>query len=151
MGDGGQALFHLFFHGIDKEHEGRRFTAFKVGRGIFLGHAGGEGAEFFAKVREAPRNLLAQIPGLVLVDLPESDLCCGAAGTYNLTEPEMAERLGRRKFKNILDTGARVVAAANAGCLLQIAREARTQGEKLAIVHPMDLLDKSYRGETIEF
>ncbi len=103
------------------------------------------------KVREAPRNLLAQIPGLVLVDLPESDLCCGAAGTYNLTEPEMAERLGRRKFKNILDTGARVVAAANAGCLLQIAREARTQGEKLAIVHPMDLLDKSYRGETIEF
>ena len=65
--------------------------------------------------------------------------------------PNRADAGCRRKFKNILDTGARVIAAANAGCLLQIAREARTQGEKLAIVHPMDLLDKSYRGETIEF
>lgn len=103
------------------------------------------------QIREAPRNLLAQIPGLKLVELAESDLCCGAAGTYNLTEPEMAQRLAKRKMKNILSTGARVVATANAGCLLQIAREARTQGEKLAIVHPIDLLDKSYQGKTVEF
>ena len=103
------------------------------------------------KIREAPRNLLAQIPGLTLVDLPESELCCGAAGTYNLTEPEMAARLGRRKLRNILQTGARVVATANAGCLLQIAREARQQGEKLAILHPLDLLDLSYRGEELRF
>lgn len=101
------------------------------------------------RIREAPRNLLSQIPGVRLIELAESDLCCGAAGTYNLTEPEMAGRLARRKLKNIVDTGARVVATANAGCLLQIAREARTQGERLAIVHPMDLLDKSYRGEPI--
>lgn len=103
------------------------------------------------KVREAPRNLLSQIPSLKLVELAESDLCCGAAGTYNLTEPEMAERLAKRKMKNIVATGARVVATANAGCLLQIAREARTQGEKLKIVHPIDLLDKSYRGESLDF
>ena len=103
------------------------------------------------KVREQPRNLLKKIPGLKLVDLAESDLCCGAAGTYNLTEPEMAERLGRRKLDNIRRTGARVVITSNAGCLLQIARESRMQGEVLKIVHPMDLLDLSYRRETLKF
>jgi glycolate oxidase iron-sulfur subunit len=104
-----------------------------------LGHA--------QKVREAPRNLLAAIPGLKLVDLPETDLCCGAAGTYNLTEPEMAARLSRRKLDNILSTGARAVITGNAGCLLQIAREARSQGEKLWVGHTIDLLDLSYRRE----
>ena len=84
------------------------------------------------------------------MSLAESDLCCGAAGTYNLTEPEMAERLAKRKMRNIIDTGARVVATANAGCLLQIAREARSQGEKLTVVHPIDLLDMSYRGESLD-
>ena len=103
------------------------------------------------KVREQPRHLLQKIPGLKLIDLPESDLCCGAAGTYNLTEPEMAERLGQRKLKNILNTGARVVVTSNAGCLLQIAREARMHGHVLKIVHPMDLLDLSYRGEPLKF
>jgi glycolate oxidase iron-sulfur subunit len=102
------------------------------------------------KVREQPRKLLSKIPGLKLVELPESELCCGAAGTYNLTEPEMADRLGQRKLKNVLSTGARVVVTANAGCLLQIAREARMQGERLRIVHPIDLLDLSYRGQNLE-
>jgi glycolate oxidase iron-sulfur subunit len=103
------------------------------------------------KVREQPRNLLKKIPGLKLVDLAESELCCGAAGTYNLTEPEMADRLGKRKLDNIRRTGARVVITANAGCLLQIAREARMQGESLKIMHPMDLLDLSYRREQVQF
>ena len=102
------------------------------------------------KVREPPRRLLSQIPGLKLVELPESELCCGAAGTYNLTEPEMAERLSRRKLGNILDTGARVVVTANAGCLMQIACEARMQGQVLKIVHPMDLLDLSYRRQKLD-
>jgi glycolate oxidase iron-sulfur subunit len=99
------------------------------------------------KIREAPRRLLAKIPGLTMVDLPETELCCGAAGTYNLTEPEMSARLSRRKLANILTTGARMVVTGNAGCLLQMAREARAQGEKLAVVHPMELLDLSYRRE----
>lgn len=103
-----------------------------------LGHA--------QKIREAPRSLLSQVPGLKLVDLPETELCCGAAGTYNLTEPEMAGRLSRRKLENIRRTGARAVLTGNAGCLLQIAREARSQGQPLWIAHPMDLLDLSYRG-----
>ena len=100
------------------------------------------------KIREAPRRLLAQIPGLELRELPESDLCCGAAGTYNLTEPEMAQRLSRRKLSNILSTGASTVVTANAGCLLQIAREARAQSQPLKIVHPMDLLDASYQSDS---
>jgi glycolate oxidase iron-sulfur subunit len=103
------------------------------------------------KVREQPRNILRKVPGLKLVDLAESDLCCGAAGTYNLTEPEMAERLASRKLDNIRRTGARVVITSNAGCLLQIAREARMQGESLKILHPMDVLDLSYRRESVRF
>jgi glycolate oxidase iron-sulfur subunit len=63
----------------------------------------------------------------------------------------MADRLGNRKLKNILSTGARVVVTANAGCLLQIAREAKMQGEVLKIVHPIDLLDLSYRREKLTF
>lgn len=101
------------------------------------------------QIREQPRNLLEQIPGLKLVELLESELCCGAAGTYNLTEPEMAGRLGKRKMNNIKSTGARVVVTANAGCLMQIACEARMQGEVLKIMHPMELLDLSYRGERL--
>ncbi len=96
------------------------------------------------RVREAPRRLLRQIRGLQLFDLPESDLCCGAAGTYNLTEPEMAGRLSRRKLDNILSTGADVVVTGNAGCLLQIMREARRQGHKLEVAHPMELLARAY-------
>jgi glycolate oxidase iron-sulfur subunit len=103
------------------------------------------------KVREQPRNLLKKIPGLKLVELPESELCCGAAGTYNLTEPEMAGRLGKRKLDNIRATGARLVITANAGCLLQIAREARLRGEVLKILHPMEVLDLAYRREPVRF
>ena len=99
------------------------------------------------KVRKAPRKLLALIPGLELRELPESELCCGAAGTYNLTQPEMADRLGRRKLENILSTGAEAVITANAGCILQIASQARQQGHYLRLFHPIDLLDLSYRGK----
>jgi glycolate oxidase iron-sulfur subunit len=98
------------------------------------------------KIRQAPRRLLAQVPGLVLKDLPETEICCGAAGTYNLTEPELSDRLSRRKLANVLKTGARAVLTANAGCLLQIDREARRQNERLWIAHPIDVLDMSYRG-----
>jgi len=103
------------------------------------------------QIRRPPREILSAIPGLELIDLPESELCCGAAGTYNLTEPEMAGRLSRRKMKNILGTGAQVVVTANAGCLMQIACEARSQRQKLPVVHPMQLLDLSYRGEPFKF
>ena len=99
------------------------------------------------KIREAPRRLLSQVPGLELIELPESEVCCGAAGTYNLTEPEMSQRLSRRKLENIRCTGASAVLTANAGCLLQVIRQAREDGDKLWVAHPMDVLDLSYRGE----
>ena len=97
-------------------------------------------------VAAAPRRLLSKIPGLQLRDLPEAGICCGSAGTYNLTEPAMSDRLARRKMQNILSTGAKIVLAANAGCLLQIQREVRQGGHPLLVMHPMDLLDMSYRG-----
>jgi glycolate oxidase iron-sulfur subunit len=103
------------------------------------------------KIHAAPRRLLALVPGLKVVDLPESEICCGAAGTYNLTQPEMSARLSQRKMANIKQTGARVAITSNAGCALQIAREAREQGEQLAVVHPMEILDWSYRGIKPEF
>jgi glycolate oxidase iron-sulfur subunit len=97
------------------------------------------------RIQAAPRRLLAQIPGLDLRELPETELCCGAAGTYNLTQPEMSARLSRRKLENIRKTGADLAITANAGCALQIAREARQQGQRLTVAHPMELLDWSYR------
>jgi glycolate oxidase iron-sulfur subunit len=103
-----------------------------------LGHAQG--------ITAAPRRLLAKIPGLVLRELPESGICCGSAGTYNLNEAEMSDRLGRRKLENILQTGAQIVLAANAGCLLMIGREVRRGNRPLLVMHPMELLDQSYRG-----
>lgn len=125
---------------IPPEGEVRRVATYHDA--CHLGHA--------QKIREAPRRLLAKIPGLVVKDLPESEICCGAAGTYNLTEPEMAGRLSRRKMKNILATGADLVITANAGCLLQIAREARQQGQQLEVLHPVEVLDQSYRSANSE-
>jgi glycolate oxidase iron-sulfur subunit len=104
-----------------------------------LGHA--------QKITEAPRRLLGLIPGLELRDLPETEICCGSAGTYNLNHPEMADRLGRRKLENILSTKAQVVLVSNAGCLLQIMREVRRQRQPIQVLHPMELLDLSYRNE----
>ncbi|MCB0056211.1 MAG: (Fe-S)-binding protein, partial [Caldilineaceae bacterium] len=99
------------------------------------------------RVREAPRRLLAQVPGLRLVPLVESDLCCGAAGTYNLTQPEMSRRLAERKLDNIVATGAKAVFTGNAGCLLQVSSEARRRGRPLWIAHPIEVLDLSYRNQ----
>ena len=107
-----------------------------------LGHA--------QEITEAPRRLLAKIPGLQLRELPETEICCGSAGTYNLNEADMSDRLARRKLENILGTGARIVLAANAGCLLQIGREVRENDHPLLVMHPMELLDLSYRGEQPE-
>jgi len=106
-----------------------------------LGHA--------QRIREAPRRLLARIPGLDLRPLPETEICCGSAGVYNLNQPEMANRLGHRKLEAIESTGAELVLAANAGCLLHIGREIRRARKPLLLMHPIDLLDLSYRRERL--
>jgi glycolate oxidase iron-sulfur subunit len=100
-------------------------------------------------VRTPPRKLLGMIPGLELLPLAESELCCGAAGSYNLTQPEMAEQLGTRKAERILATGADAVFAGNVGCLLQIARHLRARRPDLWVAHPIDALWASYSGEKV--
>jgi glycolate oxidase iron-sulfur subunit len=99
------------------------------------------------KIREQPRQLLALIPGLKLVPLAESEICCGAAGSYNLTEPEMADRLGTRKAGHIRATGADTVVTANAGCSLQIQAVLRGSESQQSVQHPVDLLARAYLGD----
>lgn len=101
------------------------------------------------KIREQPRELLSLVPGLKLVPLAESEICCGAAGSYNLTEGEMSDRLANRKLKNILATGAQAVISANAGCTLQIQAALRQAGNRAWVAHPMEILDLSYRGAKV--
>ncbi len=99
------------------------------------------------KISGAPRAVLQSIPGLELVELPEATWCCGSAGIYNITQPEMSAKLLDRKMTNIAKTGARVVASANPGCCVQLEAGARVRGETLEIVHPITLLARAYRGE----
>jgi glycolate dehydrogenase iron-sulfur subunit len=97
------------------------------------------------RVRTAPRALLGRIPQLRLVPLVDSELCCGSAGVYNVLEPEMADRLLALKIARIAETGARIVATGNPGCLMQIARGARERGLNLEAVHPVTLLARAMR------
>ena len=99
------------------------------------------------QIRSQPRELLSLIPEIKLVPLAESEICCGAAGSYNLTEPEMADRLGERKARHILDTKAEAVVMGNAGCSLQIQSMLRSHNRSdVGVYHPVELLDMSYRG-----
>jgi glycolate dehydrogenase iron-sulfur subunit len=91
-------------------------------------------------VRETPRQLLKSIPGVTLVEMAESDLCCGSAGSYNLTEPAMARDLVRRKVDNIVATGADYVVLGNPGCEFQIAAELRRRAAKTRAVHLADFI-----------
>ncbi len=95
-------------------------------------------------ITAAPRRLLRAVPGLRLCELPESGMCCGSAGVYNLNEARMSDRLARRKLDNIVATGAQIVLASNAGCLLQIQSEIRRAKLPLRAMHPMEILELSY-------
>jgi glycolate dehydrogenase iron-sulfur subunit len=95
------------------------------------------------RVRDAPRALLRSIPGLRLVELADSEVCCGSAGVYNVLQPDMADRLLDLKIARIAETGAAVVAAGNPGCLMQIAKGARAAGLALEVVHPVTLLARA--------
>jgi glycolate oxidase iron-sulfur subunit len=97
-------------------------------------------------VRQQPRDLLQQIPGIELVGIAEPELCCGSAGIYNLVQPEPARQLGERKVNNIAAARPDVVATANPGCTLQIQSVAAEQGRPLTVMHPIELIDASIRG-----
>jgi glycolate oxidase iron-sulfur subunit len=97
------------------------------------------------RISSPPRTLLQSIPGLKLVELPESEICCGAAGTYVLNQPAMAASLGRRKVAHIAATGATELATANIGCAMQIARHLKDSGKgNLRIRHVVELLAEAY-------
>ena len=94
-------------------------------------------------IREAPRRLLESIQGLTLVPLKESDMCCGSAGTYNLTQPEMARKLLERKVANIVATNAQIVAMGNPGCMAWIARGLKEYGSGIRTMHTVEILNEA--------
>jgi glycolate oxidase iron-sulfur subunit len=87
------------------------------------------------RVTEAPKVMLSEA-GFVLKDIPESHLCCGSAGTYNMLQPELANRLRDRKIANIDKVTPELIAAGNIGCITQIAA-----GTSIPVVHPIELID----------
>ena len=101
------------------------------------------------KISQQPRQLLQQIPGLTLREPLDAALCCGSAGVYNMLQPEIAQELGQMKANNLVNTGATLIASANPGCSLQIKQSLEKQGNSVALMHPMQLLDMSIKGETL--
>jgi glycolate oxidase iron-sulfur subunit len=95
-------------------------------------------------IKQQPRDVLRRIPGVEIVEIMNGDRCCGAAGLYNVLEPEMSGRLMREKAGAVRDTGARVIATANPGCTMQIAAGLRELGADVEVVHPVELLDRAY-------
>ncbi len=96
------------------------------------------------KISQQPRELLRAIPGVKLVELPEAAWCCGSAGIYNITQPEMSLALLERKMKHIAATGAEIVATGNPGCIGQIRYGAKRFGVNVEVVHPITLLARAY-------
>ncbi len=94
-------------------------------------------------VTDAPRRLLGTVPNLTLVPIPEGEICCGSAGSYNIEQPEIAAQLGRRKAEAILGTGAQAVVTGNIGCMTQIDSHLRRLGKPLPIFHTVELLNGS--------
>ncbi len=94
-------------------------------------------------VTDAPRRLLAAVQNLTLVPIPEGEICCGSAGSYNIDQPEIAAELGQRKARAILSTGAQAVITGNIGCMTQIDNHLRRLGKHLPIYHTVELLTGS--------
>jgi glycolate oxidase iron-sulfur subunit len=95
------------------------------------------------KVREAPRQLLRAIPGVEFVELPYSDICCGSAGVYNVTQMEASLELLAEKMEHAKKTRAQVIATANPGCMLQLRAGAAIHGTGQEVLHVMELLDRA--------
>jgi glycolate oxidase iron-sulfur subunit len=101
-------------------------------------------------VRSQPRALLSSIPGLELAEIPESAICCGSAGIYNLVEPDAAQSLGDRKANLISQLKADVVVTGNPGCILQLQAALARRHQKTPVVHTIQLLDASLRGQSFD-
>ena len=97
------------------------------------------------RIRSAPRQLLAATPGLEFRELPAADVCCGSAGVYNIERSDMAMRILARKMEAVNATGARIVATANPGCMLQLQAGVRLHGAGQRVMHVVEILDLAYR------
>lgn len=96
-------------------------------------------------IRSAPRNILSKIPGLEILEMKNSDTCCGSAGVYNILQPDLAEDILSKKIENIENTKAEYVVAGNPGCLIQIQKGLRENNRNLGIAHPIEILDKALK------
>ena len=157
----GMHEYGLLFKGLPEEEEANRFAARVKDVSVFLAELGLIAPPPLPKsmtlayhdachlahaqrVTSQPRQLLAAIPNLTLVEIPEGELCCGSAGTYNLEQPELAYEIGARKARNIVATGAEAVAAGNIGCITQIQTHLKALNHDLPIWHTMEVLDRAY-------
>lgn len=97
------------------------------------------------KIRQAPRNVIASIPGAEFRELPQSDLCCGSAGVYNIVHDELAARILEKKMALVNATGASIVTTANVGCAIQLKAGVALHGKGQRVLHVVELLDEAYR------
>jgi glycolate oxidase iron-sulfur subunit len=95
------------------------------------------------RIRSQPRKLLQSIPGLKLVEMEGSDRCCGSAGIYNVTHPDMSQQLLKEKMQSVAATKAEAVVAPNPGCMLQLRYGAQRYGPAVKVYHLMDLLERA--------
>jgi glycolate oxidase iron-sulfur subunit len=97
------------------------------------------------RIRTQPRKLLRAVPGLVLREMPMSDLCCGSAGIYNVLQNEMAMTILKSKMDYVNMTGAEVIVTANPGCMLQLKAGAKLHGKGQRVAHVVEILDEAYK------
>lgn len=157
----GMREYGLLFAGTAEEEVARAFAERVCDVSVFLHELGLETPSSLAepltvayhdachlahaqRVTTQPRQLLAAIPNVTLKEIPESEICCGSAGTYNLEQPELASELGERKAQNILSTGAQAIVTGNIGCMTQIETHLARLGQPLPVWHTMQLLDRAY-------
>lgn len=100
------------------------------------------------RVREQPRTLLRQVPGLELLDVPEGDWCCGSAGTYNLVHADMAHALLDRKMEHLASIQPQLIVTGNPGCLLQLRQGVKRHQLGVEVMHPIEVLAQAYAPAT---
>ena len=97
------------------------------------------------RITAQPRQVLAAIPGLDFVEMAESSMCCGSAGTYNILQRDMADRLLDRKLDNSAATKAEVIASANTGCMIQMRAGVARRKLNARVLHIVEILDAAYQ------
>jgi glycolate oxidase iron-sulfur subunit len=159
----GMHEYGLLFAGSEWEEQGLEFSARVQDITVFLDSLGllpprGLAAPRTVAYHDAchlahaqrvtlpPRRLLSAIPNLSVVEISEAELCCGSAGSYNLEQPELAQRIGRRKAENIVATGADEVVTGNIGCMTQIRTHLAALGHPMPVRHTVEMLAYAYAG-----